>query len=137
MDTKELTRSFFALIDEMQSGKTPWSRFDDIITPSFKAFVPGQMLEADGFKKVMQTFGEGFSDSSHTIYDLAAEANVVMVRELWQGVQTGVFLGVEPTGQRVESMVMALLKFKDGKVDEFHESFDTLDLMRKTGVLTQ
>ena len=134
-DIKELTRSFFVLIDEMQSGKTPWSAFDEVVTPDFRAYVPGQTLGVDGFKSVMQTFAGGFSDGSHTLLDLVAEGDSAMVREIWQGTQTGVFLSVEPTGKTVESMVFALLKFDNGKVREFHETFDTLALMQQTGVL--
>lgn len=30
---------------------------------------------------------------------------------------------------------MVMLKFADGKIAEFHETFDTLDFMLKAGVL--
>jgi predicted ester cyclase len=128
-------RSVFALIDDMQSGKVPWSRFDDIAADGFTAFVPGQQLNLEEFKGVMQTFGAAFSDSSHTITDIVCEADTAMVREVWQGTHTGVFLSAQPTGKRVVSIVFVMLKFQDGKVKEFHETFDTLALMKDTGVV--
>jgi predicted ester cyclase len=134
-DVKELARNVFALIDAMQSGKVPWSRFDEIVTPGFKALVPGQTLNAAGFKNVMQAFAQGFSDGSHTLLDVVAEADTVMVREVWEGRHTGAFLGAPPSGERVQSTVMVMLKFENGKLSELHETFDTLDLMQKTGVL--
>jgi predicted ester cyclase len=134
-DVEQATRDLFALIDEMQSGKTSWTRFDELVTADFKAYVPGQVLDAVGFKSVMQTFAAGFSVSSHTVLDLVAGPSTAAVREVWQGVHTGSFLGAEPTGKSVSVLVMALVKFKDGKLSEFHETFDTLALMQETGVI--
>lgn len=134
-DTRQLTRDLFQLIDDMQAGREPWSRFNGIVTPGFKAFVPGQTLDLAGFKQVMQTFGEAFSNSSHTLRDVVCEQNVAMVCEEWKGTHTGIFLGAQPTGNEVAVVVMCVVKFTDGKIDEFHETFDTLALMQKTGVI--
>lgn len=95
-------RNVFALIDAMQSGKEPWSRFDDIVTADFSAFVPGQRLDREQFKVVMQSFASAFSNSSHTLTDLVCQGNTAMVREVWQGTHTGVFLGAQPTGKQVQ-----------------------------------
>src|SRR5579884_3025652 len=116
MDLKEKARSMFALIDSMQSGKKPWSEFDELVTPDFQAFVPGQTLDAAGFKNVMQTFAQGFSEGAHTVLDIVAEGDTVMVREIWQGRHTGQFLNAAGTGDLVQSMVFVLLKFENGKV---------------------
>jgi predicted ester cyclase len=136
-EKQQLTRNLFHLIDEMQGGRAPWSRFDDVVTPDFKAFVPGQTLDIEGFKQVMQTFGQAFSDSSHTIFDVVCDGDVAMVREEWQGTHTGLFVGAEPTRKRVSSLVMCLLRFSGEKVSEFHETFDTLSLMQQTGVIKE
>lgn len=117
----------------MQSGKEPWSRFDEVVTPGFKAFVPGQELDIESFKAVMQSFAGSFTDSSHTITDLLVDGDAAMVREIWGGTYTRSFMGAEPTGKRVESVVFALLKFDGDKVYEFHEMFDALGLMQDTG----
>jgi predicted ester cyclase len=131
----ERVRNIFALIDDMQSGKAPWSRFDEMVVPNFVAYVPGQQLDREQFKGVMQAFGSAFSGSSHTLTDVACEGDTAMVREVWSGTQTGAFLGAPPSGKRVESIVFVLLKFEGDKLKEFHEVFDTLGLMRDTGVL--
>ncbi len=131
----ERVRSIFALIDDMQSGKVPWTRFDEIVTQDFKAFVPGQELDRDQFKGVMQTFASAFSDSSHTITELVCEGETAMLREVWRGTQTGTFLGATASGKRVESVVFVMLKFDGDRIKEFHEVFDTLGLMKDTGVL--
>ena len=136
MDLKEAARNIFALIDQMQAGTKPWSTFDEVITSDFRAFVLSDVIDVAAFKAQMQTFGAGFTESSHTVYDLACEGDTVMVRELWQGKQTGAFLGVEPTNQHVQSVVFAMLKFENGKVKEFHEMFDSLKLMRDAGVMS-
>jgi predicted ester cyclase len=134
-NNKQLARDLFRLIDEMQSGKVPWSRFDEVVTPDFKAFVPGQTLDIDGFKQVMQSFGEAFSESSHTIFDLVCEGDAAMVREEWRGTHTGTFMGAGPTDKPVSSLVMCLVRFAGNKVREFHETFDTLSLMQQVGVI--
>jgi predicted ester cyclase len=83
----------------------------------------------------MQAFAQGFSGGSHTVHDIVSEDETVMVREVWQGRHTGIFFGAAPTGDQVQSTVFVMLKFRDGKISEFHETFDTLDFMQKTGVL--
>ncbi len=128
-------RSIFALIDDMQSGKIPWSRFNDIAAEGFTAFVPGQQLDREQFKGVMQSFASAFSDSSHTLTDLVSGGDTAMVREVWQGTHTGPFLGAPASGRRVQSIVFVMIKFEDGKIKEFHEVFDTLALMQDTGVM--
>lgn len=120
----------------MQGGKVPWSRFDEIVAPDFAAFVPGQQLDREQFKGVMQTFASAFSDSSHTLTDVVCEGDTAMVREVWTGTQTGNFLGAPPTGNRVQSVVFVMIKFDGEKIKEFHEIFDTLGLMKDTGVLS-
>lgn len=130
-------RNVFALIDAMQSGKEPWSRFDDFVTADFTAFVPGQRLDREQFKAVMQSFASAFSDGSHTITDLICQGDTAMVREVWQGTHTGVFLGAQPTGKRVQSVVFVMIKFEGEKIKEFHETFDTLALMQDTGVMAR
>ncbi len=119
----------------MQSGKASWSKFDDVVADEFTAFVPGQQLNLEQFKGVMQTFAAAFSDSSRTITDVVSEGDTAMVREVWQGTHTGAFLGANPSGKRVQSIVFVLLKFENGKIKEFHETFDTLALMKDTGVI--
>lgn len=133
--THERVRDIFALIDDMQSGKLSWSRFDEIVAPGFAAYVPGERLDREQFKGVMQTFATAFSDSSHALTDVVCEGDAAMVREVWSGTQTGTFLGAAASGARVESVVFVLLKFEGDKLKEFHEVFDTLGLMKDTGVL--
>lgn len=134
-DLSLLARQVFELIDQMQAGTVPWTRFDEIIAPGFRAYVPGAVVDADGFKKQMQTFGAAFSHGKHTVHDVVSDNNVAMVRETWEGMHTGTFLGAPATGKTVSSLVMVLLRFHDRKLTEFHETFDTLALMRDTGVI--
>ncbi len=133
----ERVRGVFSLIDDMQRGNVPWSRFDNIVTPDFVAYVPGQQLDRDQFKHVMQSFASAFSNSSHTLADLAVDGDTAFVREIWQGTQTGVFLGAQPTGNQVQSVVFVMIKFEGEKIREFHEVFDTLALMQDTGVMAK
>ena len=134
-DLSLLSRQVFELIDQMQAGTVPWSRFDEFITPGFRAYVPGAVLDVEGFKKQMQAFGAAFSHGKHTVHDVVSDNNVAMIRETWQGVHTGTFLDAPATGKAVSSLVMVLLRFHDWKITEFHETFDTLALMRDTGVI--
>ena len=135
VEIDERVRGIFSLIDDMQSGRVPWSRFDDVVTADFTAFVPGQQLDREQFKGVMQSFASAFSDSSHTITNLLADGDTAMVREVWQGTHTGPFLNASPTGNRVKSVVFVMIKFDGDKIKEFHEVFDTLALMRDAGVM--
>lgn len=134
--THERVRGIFSLIDDMQSGKVPWSSFDEIVAPDFAAFVPGQRMDREQFKGVMQTFASAFSDSAHSLSDIVCEGDTAMVREVWEGTQTGNFLGAPATGNRVQSVVFVMIKFEGDTIKEFHEIFDTLGLMKDTGVLS-
>jgi len=63
---------------------------------------PGQGPGRDGFGPVVQAFRTAFPDLHVTVEDLIGARDKVVARLTARGTHQGTFLGVPPTGQRVE-----------------------------------
>ncbi len=68
------------------------------------------------------------------IYPGNGDAEFVTRRWTMTGTHEGEFMGVAPTGAKVESTGMALSRFEDGKIAEEWIHRDDLGLMRQLGV---
>ena len=67
-----------------------------------------------------------FPDFRRTIEDMVVEGNTVVVRLSFRGTHRGEYAGIEPTGKKLVSHGMVLLRIADGKVAEAWEQYDEL-----------
>jgi predicted ester cyclase len=84
---------------------------------------------------VINTYRGAFPDSNITIHEQIADGDTVVTRWTATGTHTGTLFGIAPTGRRVTCTGMVISHFKNGKVIEEFESYDSLGLMRQIGVL--
>ena len=93
------------------------------LAPSWAAHPlnPGQGPGRDGFGPVVQAFRTSFPDLHFTIEDLIVAREKVVVRSTARGTHQGTFLGVPPTGRRVEFRATDIHRFANGLiVDTWH-----------------
>lgn len=74
-----------------------------------------------------------FPDISYAFDDMVAEGDEVAYRVRFTATHQGEFLGVAPTGKKVEMSYMAMLKIVAGKGVEYWTSVDISRLMRQLG----
>ncbi len=66
--------------------------------------------------------------------EMVAEDDVVVVHFSYRGTHEGEYQGIEPTGNVVEGTAVMIDRFKDGKIVERTEEFDTLSWFQQLGV---
>ncbi|MEO1297453.1 MAG: ester cyclase [Cyanobacteria bacterium J06636_16] len=76
----------------------------------------------------------GFPNIQHTIEDVITEGDKVVYRSTIEGVQTGEFLGISPTGKTAKVNDFTLLRFINGRIVEWWYDCNLLAVMQQLGV---
>jgi predicted ester cyclase len=110
---------------------------DELFSPNFVNHSPGQGVTSDleGFKQYISMMHTAFSDFSLTIEDMIAEKDKGAVRMRFRGVHTGDYMGISPTKKQVDTTMMSILRFDNGKVVERWNVTDRLEVARQLGIL--
>ncbi len=70
-----------------------------------------------------------------TLHEVLADGGYVAFRATEIGTHEGEFMGIEPTGRRVEMEGTVIHRLEDGKVAETWAQFDVLGLLRQLGAI--
>ena len=87
----------------------------------------------EGVKKVVARQRTAFPDWEETIEDIIAEGDKVVTRFTSRGTHKGRFMGVPPTGKKVEITEVAVFRIADGKIAEQWGFPDLQGLRRQLG----
>jgi steroid delta-isomerase-like uncharacterized protein len=111
---------------------------DEIMSPNF-AFriptLPEPVRGPEGMKQFVTGLHNGFPDIHFTVEREAAEGDKVASRWKIVGIHKGEFLGVPPTGNRVEDQGVDIFRIADGKIAEIWVNENDLGLMQQLGVI--
>jgi steroid delta-isomerase-like uncharacterized protein len=102
-----------------------------------KIYYPSNSSEPISFEQsipVAKSFYEAFPDFSHSIEEMIAVGDKVIVRAVDRGTHQGEFNGIPATGKEIEMSVIAIFYFKEGKIVEVREEFDMMGLMMQLGM---
>jgi steroid delta-isomerase-like uncharacterized protein len=88
-----------------------------------------------GAKEVLQHLHSTFSDFSIKIEEVLQDGDKVIVRSRISGIQSGVFVGVAPTGKRIDIMATDIHEFKNGKIVRTWHMEDWMTGLHQLGVL--
>ena len=129
---KALIRNYFK---EMDSGNL------EIITETFapdaKLYFPSGSPKSLSVKEAIEgtkSFYEAFPDYNHSIEEVIAEGDIVIVRAIDRGTHEGEFQGIPATGNKFEVGAIIIFRIEDGKIIEFWEEIDMLGLMMQLGM---
>jgi len=89
----------------------------------------------DGFKRVAMEFLQAFPDLHISLDDALADGDKVVRRVSWTGTHTGTFLGLPPSGQRVNARDVIILRIADDKIAEEWNAADLLGLLQQLGAV--
>jgi len=93
----------------------------------------------DAFSKNLsvrtRSLNEALPDFKLKIVEMLAEGNKVLARIQIQGVQRGVFLGVEPTDKPVVIKIFAIFTIEGGKITHLNEVWNELGVMKQIGYI--
>ena len=109
---------------------------------SYELYAPGNVAHfTTGDMSLTQTrefeamFVTAFPDISFTIEDMVAEGDRVAVRVTSKGTHKGEFMGIAPTGNKIEMTNTSIYGIADGKLAEYWGTVDTLRLMQQLGAI--
>ncbi len=89
----------------------------------------------EAFKRTRAMMYAGFPDLRWTIEETIAEGDKVAERLRARGTHEGEFMGVAPTGKRVEFEGISTVRIGEGKIAENRGMPDMLGLLQQLGAV--
>src|SRR5262245_53685800 len=128
---RRLGRLFFEEQDRLRGGPAA-----ALCAPGYHAFLGGNPpIDRAGHERFAQGFYAAFPGISHTIEDIIATADRVVVRFVLDGTHTGSFFGIPATGRPVHVVANVILCVENERVTKLYGVFDEAGLLRQIGVL--
>jgi steroid delta-isomerase-like uncharacterized protein len=136
-ENKALVRRYF----EEVWAKGNLDLIDELFTTNFVRHGPssteGEVRGLEGFKALVTMYRTAFPDLRIPIEDLIAEGNRVVTRWTARGTHQGELMGNAPTGNQASVTGIVIDRLSGGKIEEEWVDYDTLDLMRQIGAVSQ
>ena len=88
------------------------------------------------YRPFFQRLRGAFPDIKVTIEDAISEGDKVGARWVAEMTHTGDHLGIPATGKRVKIRGVLISRFRDGKIIESWNSWDTLGLLQQIGAIS-
>jgi steroid delta-isomerase-like uncharacterized protein len=88
-----------------------------------------------GLKATVTMLRSAFPDDHHTIEDLVAEGDKVVVRTTLTGTHQGSFLGLAPTGKHITNTSIHIFRIASGKIVEVWANRDDLGVLQQLGAI--
>lgn len=110
----------------------------DLIASDATFHVPGRpepMRGPAGYLAIIGMMRGGFPDIQWTLEDMVVEGDKVAARFTMRGTHQGNFMGVPPTGKKIEVPAMNFYRLSNGQVVEEHGQPDLLGLLQQIDAL--
>ena len=92
-------------------------------------------LPREGFRQRLARFRAAFADLQHTLEDLVAEGDRVVIRVTIRGTHQGVFHGIAPTGKAVTVSLVEIMRIEAGTIAESWGGVDLADVLHQLGAV--
>jgi len=112
--------------------------FDEIFADQYVNHtmpVPGVPGTKAGFRQVVLATREAFPDVQVEVQDVVAEGEFAVFHDVVRATSRGAFMGIPPTGRRLEWTEIHFLRIADGRIVEHWANFDQVGILRQLGVL--
>ncbi len=132
--------------DELKSTARRWievvwqqrdvEAVDGLHAPDFIDRSPGDRGPTrDDYKRGLRDFFAAFPDFHTTIEDLVIDRDKSSVAIRWTANAThaGAYLGVPPSGKRIEFAGIEIIRVEDGRITERWGEWDGMSLLRQLG----
>jgi predicted ester cyclase len=129
-ENKEVVRVFYEYLRRKE-----FDSLYDIIAPEFKSHrTTGDISREDLIQGCRRSF-DAFPDNTFTIEDMVAEGDRVAYRVTVRGTHRGEYMGITPTGNKIEQTNQAIIRISDGKWIEAWATLDDLRMMQQLGAI--
>jgi predicted ester cyclase len=132
-DNKALVRRYFEAIDATSDE----NMLDEFLSADFVDHnpSPGCSADLDGMKAAYRMFVHG-APGTHSIEDMVAEGDKVVVRVSARGTHSGELFGIPASGREFTSTGIAILRIENGKIVEHWNEVDMMGAMVQIGAVT-
>jgi predicted ester cyclase len=104
----------------------------EFVDHSLPPDMPGNVA---GFKEWLKMFRTAFPDQRWELEVILAEGDLVAHHKRVWGTHTGEFMGLAPTGKRINTAEIGIIKFAHGRMVEFWGMFDEEKLKQQLGIV--
>jgi steroid delta-isomerase-like uncharacterized protein len=116
-------------------GRGKVEHYDTLYSPDYVSHNSAREADRDADRRATQGWHRAFPDLRLSIDKIIAEGDLVAVRFIAEGTNTGSANGLPATGKKVRIPGMTIFRIVDGKIVEEWASFDQLDFMRQLGLM--
>ena len=119
-------------------NKNP-SYLHEVADLNYKYYLPSNNspLSLEEHKQFWESVNLSFPDLSHSVQDIFAVDDKVVVRSIVRGTHLAEFTGIPATGISVEISQILICRFKNGKLIEIREEVNMLGLYQQLGMELQ
>ncbi len=125
-------------IEEMNKGNPENNEvLKGLHSPDLAHYIPSNSpkpMSLDEAIEPLKPVFEAFPDAVWSIEDLIAADDKVIVRFVLRGTHEGEFMGIPPTGNKVEVGGINIMRIENGKIVEDWEDFDALGWLQQLGL---
>jgi steroid delta-isomerase-like uncharacterized protein len=120
--------------DEVQSGGN-FEVFEKLFADDFLDHTPqpGCTPDKDGARQLYKTLRTAFPDLHADIHWQSAEGDRVTTYKTYHGTHRGEFLGVAPTGRRIQFETVDVMRVRNGEITEHWGVANLFSLMQQLG----
>ena len=122
------------LLEEMD--KQNFDILNELFADDLKCYASGSFepLDKETAKQLIAMFYGSFPDYTHTIEDVIAKDDKVVIRCIYRGTHKGDFMDIPATGKTIEYGGSSIWQLRDGKIKEVWVVEDMLTFMQQLGM---
>jgi len=123
------------ILDELNKGNL--EVFDEYFAPDYAYYFPSNTqkpMSLEETRELVKMHLNSFPDFNWNIEELFAVKDVVIARVSSTGTFAGEYQGIPPTGNKIESSAIFIVRIENGKVVEEREEVDVLNVMQQLGM---
>jgi predicted ester cyclase len=133
---EELNQKVFQMVIEEGFSKGNYPALDPLFDAEYVEHQFGLHKNLEGLKGDIQYLRTAFPDFVLVLEDLVTKGDVVWARSTAHGTNLGPFMG-PATGKSIETTVIDICRFKDGKISEHWGVPDRFAILAQLGLLPQ
>jgi steroid delta-isomerase-like uncharacterized protein len=111
---------------------------DELLAPDYVSHAPGDPELSRGpedIKEIVRAYHAAFPDLTFTVEKQVAEGDMVVTRWIACGTHQGEFMGVPPSGRRIEVSGMSMDRISGSRIVENWNNWEALEMMQQIGAI--
>lgn len=134
-DVSEAAKAVVRRNTEEVQGLGNFELFEQLFADDFADHTPQPNMtpNKDGVRVLYQRLRAAFPDFHAHIHWQAAEGELVTTYKTYHGTHQGAFLGVAPTGRKIQFETVDVMRVRDGKITDHWGVANLFSLMDQLG----